>query len=183
MKKFTTKQIAISGALLAIMIISMFFKNFSVYISGPIVNTVLLIATLSLGLVPAIILCIIAPIASFIITGSPVVAAAPFMIIPAIAIGNILICDAVFSLRKAFKNAKWSLPLGLVVGSGVKALFMGAVISHYILPNFCTSLPEKALSIAQKTFSITQFTTALIASVLVYIIWTTCGRFLVSENN
>ena len=43
------------------MIASMFFKNLSVYITGPIVNATLIIATLTLGLVMGIILSIIAP--------------------------------------------------------------------------------------------------------------------------
>ena len=51
----STKQIAIGGVLLAIMIGSQFFKNLSVYITGPIVNVVLVIVTLTLGLVMGII--------------------------------------------------------------------------------------------------------------------------------
>ena len=45
--KITTKQIAIGGVLLALMIASQFLKNISVFITGPIVNLILIIATLS----------------------------------------------------------------------------------------------------------------------------------------
>ena len=181
MKKLSTKQIVTGGALLAIMIISMLFKNTSVYISGPIVNTCLVIATLALGPVVGIILSCIAPIASFIITGSPVVAACPYLMIPAIALGNIIICVCAYVFYKNLKK-KWALPLGLVIGSVAKALFMGIVISKFILVVFCTSLPEKAIAVAQKTFSITQLFTALIASVVVCLVWWSCGKFLVNES-
>ena len=180
-KHISNKQIAIGGVLLAIMIISQFFKNLSVYITGPIVNVVLVIVTLTLGLVMGIIFSIIAPITAFMITGSPVVAAAPFLMIPAIAVGNIIMCVAVYVFYKNIKNKLIALPVGLVVGSVLKALFMGAVISNFILPQFCTSLPEKAIGIAQKTFSVTQLFTALIASAVVMLIWIPAGKFLLAS--
>lgn len=180
--KITTKQIAIGGLLLAIMIGSMFFKNLSVYITGPIVNATLIIATLTLGLVMGIILCIIAPIASFLITGSPIVAAAPFLMIPAIALGNIILCVCVYVFYKNIKNKlALGLPIGLVVGSVLKALFMGAVISNFILVRFVNLPNPKMIEVAQKTFSVTQLFTALIASAFVYVIWLAVGRFLVNE--
>ena len=179
----STKQIAIGGVLLAIMIGSQFFKNLSVYITGPIVNAVLVIVTLTLGLVMGIIFSIIAPITAFLITGSPVVAAAPHLMIPAIALGNIIMCVAVYVFYKNIKNKLFiGLPVGLVVGSVLKALFMGAVISNFILPKFCTSLPEKAIGIAQKTFSVVQLFTALIASAVVMLIWIPAGKYLLKES-
>ncbi len=182
MKKITTKQIAIGGVLLAIMIVSMFFKNLSVYITGPIVNATLIIATLTLGLVMGIILSVIAPIASFLITGSPIVAAAPFLMIPAIALGNIIMCVCVYVFYKNIKNKlAIGLPVGLIAGSVLKALFMGAVISNFILVRFVNLPKPEMIKVAQKTFSITQLFTALIASAFVYVIWLAAGKFLVKE--
>jgi len=182
-KHISNKQIAIGGVLLAIMIGSQFFKNLSVYITGPIVNVVLVIVTLTLGLVMGIIFSIIAPITAFLITGSPVVAAAPHLMIPAIALGNIIMCVCVYLFYKHIKNKTFiGLPIGLIAGSVLKALFMGAVISNFILPRFCTSLPEKAIGIAQKTFSVTQLFTALIASAVVMLIWIPAGKFLMRES-
>lgn len=185
-KHISNKQIAIGGVLLAIMIVSQCFKNLSVYITGPIVNAVLVIVTLTLGLVMGIIFSVIAPITAFFITGSPVIAAAPFLMIPAIAIGNIIMCIAVYVFYRHIKNKLIGLPIGLVVGSVLKALFMSAVISNFILPTFCTSLPEKAIGIAQKTFSVVQLITALIGSAIVMLIWIPAGKYLVQsakENN
>lgn len=178
--KITTKKLVTAGVLLALMIVSQFFKNLSVYITGPIVNTILLLATLSCGLLIGIILCVIAPITSFIITGSPIVAAAPFLMIPAIAVGNIIICITAYFFYTKFKKG-WALPTGLLLGSIFKALFMGAVISNFILVQFVTSLPEIVISVAKKTFSITQLTTSIIGSILFYVIWMAAGKYLKNE--
>lgn len=172
--KLTAKQIATGGILLAIMILSQFLKNLSVYITGPIVNTVLIIATLSLGLVVGIILSVIAPITSFIITGSPLMAAIPW-IIPAVMGGNIVICVCTYLFTKHMKG-QLGLPVGLIFGSLLKAAFMAVVISKFLLVYIPTSLPEKAIEAAKYTFSVTQLITALIGSVLSYIIWKAISR-------
>ena len=46
--KITTKQITTTAVLLAICIVSQFFKNTSVYITGPIINACLIIAALTI---------------------------------------------------------------------------------------------------------------------------------------
>lgn len=182
MKKLSTKQIVTGGVLLAIMIASQFLKNLSVYITGPIVNATLLIATLSLGLSMGIILSIIAPVTSFFITGSPVIAAAPFLMLPAIAMGNIIICAVMYVIEKRFKKP-FSLEIGLGLGVLLKALFMGAVISKWILPTFATGLSEKVISVAEKTFSIVQLITGAIGAVLAFLIWLPLKKLMTSENN
>ena len=48
--KITTKQITTTAVLLAICIVSQFFKNTSVYITGPIINACLIIAALGAGM-------------------------------------------------------------------------------------------------------------------------------------
>ena len=178
--KISTKQMVIGGVLLALMIASQFLKNLSVYITGPIVNLILIIATLSVGLFMGIILSIIAPITSFLITGAPIMAAIP-LIIPAVMAGNIIICIAAwfFYNKLSFKGR---LPVGLVVGSVCKALFMGAVIVKCLLPLFSSKLPEAKRDImvaaASTTFSVTQLITALIGSALACVIWALAGKQL-----
>ena len=70
--KITTKQITTTAVLLAICIVSQFFKNTSVYITGPIINACLIIAALDAGMACGIILSVITPVTSFLITGSHV---------------------------------------------------------------------------------------------------------------
>ena len=182
--KLTTKQVVTGGALLAIMILSQFFKNLSVYITGPIVNTVLIIATLSLGVVMGIILSIIAPITAFLITGSPIMAGIP-LIIPAIMIGNIILCVATHFFYSKFKY-KGKLATGMVIGSVLKALFMFAVIVKCLLPLLSENIKVPAeklpgvLKVASTQFGLTQLITALIGSALAWVIWMTVGKQLKS---
>ena len=65
--KITTKQITTTAVLLAICIVSQFFKNTSVYITGPIINACLIIAALGAGMACGIILSVITPVTSFLI--------------------------------------------------------------------------------------------------------------------
>ena len=48
--KLTTKQIAMTAVMLAVCIVSQFFKNTSVFITGPIINAALVIVTVYCGL-------------------------------------------------------------------------------------------------------------------------------------
>ena len=182
MKKITTKQIVTAGILLGLMIVSQFFKNISVFITGPIVNTILIIATLTLGLWVGIILSVISPVTAFLITGAPIIKMVP-LIIPAIMIGNILLCVATYMVFKHFKkNQALSLPVGMALGCVVKAAFMGGVISNCLLvysPAVANLKPE-ALAIAKTTFSGTQLITALIGSAIAYVIWLSAGKYLKS---
>ena len=77
--KLKTRQITVTAILLAICIVSQFFKNVSVYLTGPIINAALILTTVYAGLACGIILSVITPITSFFITGSPIMAAIPAM--------------------------------------------------------------------------------------------------------
>ena len=84
--KIKTKQITVTAIMLAICLVSQFFKNLSIYITGPIINAALILTVLYAGMACGIILSIITPVTSFFITGSPVMAAIPAMF-PCIMIG------------------------------------------------------------------------------------------------
>ena len=98
-KVFGTKEIVITAALLAVCIISQFFKNLSVFITGPVINACLIIAVLSAGLASGIILSIITPVTAYIIAASPVMMAVPG-IIPLIMAGNAVLVLATYFLLK-----------------------------------------------------------------------------------
>ena len=156
-----TKRIAFLGVLLAIMLVFQTFKGISPYITGPIVNLVLIMVTYYFGFTYGVIFSVISPLSSFIITPSPILKAMP-IIIAFIAMGNIVMCFFVNLLKKN------NLILCLFSASTLKALFMGVCISLIIIPIFSQglALPEAALNTAKFTFSITQLITAYIASVL-----------------
>lgn len=188
--KLTTKQLVQTALLLTICIVSQYFKNLSVYITGPIVNATIIIAVLAVGLWSGILISIVAPVTAFFFTGSPIMAAIPLMF-PVVMAGNAILAVSVwyFQEKTCFK---WKLPAGLLTGSFLKAIFMGIVVVLIILPifgdNVAAKLPKpealpKVLATARVTFSVTQLTTALIGSVLSYAIWLPLKKYLKTEQN
>lgn len=140
--KMKTRQITVTAIMLAICIASQFFKNLSVYITGPVINAALILTVLYAGLACGIILSIITPVTAFFITGSPVMAAIPAMF-PCIMAGNAILVLCV-ALLKGKLGSKAGFPVSIVIGSILKGLFMGVVISLIILPNM---LPEKGTNV------------------------------------
>ena len=74
-EKLGTKQIAFTGILLAICIVSQIFKNLSIFITGPIINACIVLAVLIAGVSCGIILSVITPVAAYFIAASPVMTA------------------------------------------------------------------------------------------------------------
>ena len=149
--KITTKQITTTAVLLAICIVSQFFKNTSVYITGPVINACLILAVLSVGIPCGIILSVITPVTSFFITGSPIIGAIP-AIMPCIMAGNALLVLGVGLVTKKCKG-NGGLIAGMAAGSVVKALFMGIVISLILIPNLLPAPMEAKMAVFQTTFS------------------------------
>lgn len=189
--KLTTKGLVQTALLLAICIASQFFKNLSVYLTGPIVNTTIILAVLAVGLWSGLLISMIAPVTAFFISGSPIMAAIPLMF-PAVMGGNIILAVCVWFFYSQKRNAakgqsSQKLIAGLAFGSLLKAAFMGVVIVLILLPSFgdniATRLPKPealpgVLATARITFSITQLITALIGSVLAYLIWIPLKKYL-----
>lgn len=187
--KLTTKQLVQTALLLTICIISQLFKNLSVYLTGPIINAVIIIAVLAVGLFSGLLISMITPITAFFITGSPIMAAIPLMF-PVIMLGNCILALTVW-----YFNSKLSfslrLPLGLLIGSTCKAIFLGCLTAFVLLPifggNIASKLPNPAavdmvIATAKTTFSITQFITAIIGSAVAYLIWIPLKKYLKNQD-
>ncbi len=177
-EKFGAKQIALTGVLLAICIVSQVFKNLSIFITGPVINACIILAALMINLPCSIILSIITPVTAFFIAGSPVMSAVPG-IIPLIMLGNVVLSVSVHFLMKKKVISGGRAGGGIknygmgVVCSALKAAVMGLTISLWLLPTFIPAqspLREK-LPVFQMTFSLFQFITALIGFVYAFIIW------------
>ena len=156
--KIKTKQITVTAIMLAICLVSQFFKNLSVYITGPIINAALILTVLYAGMACGIILSIITPVTSFFITGSP-----------CIMIGNIILVVCVGLLRKKCGKAA-GFPVSIAIGAILKAVFMGIAIALIILPAFLPAPMHKMLPVLQLQFSVTQLITAVIGGVYAVII-------------
>ena len=172
--KLTTKQIATTAIMLAICIASQFFKNTSVYITGPIINLCLLLTTLFVGMFRGILLSIITPITAFMITGNPLIAAIP-LIMPMIMIGNVILVIVVGLLKDKLRNR---IIIPMLLGSILKALFMAYTIAYFLIPRYIPEAMRPKIEIFQNTFSWVQFITALIASIIATLIWTPINRAL-----
>ena len=154
--KIKTKQITVTAIMLAICLVSQFFKNLSVYITGPIINAALILTVLYAGMACGIILSIITPVTSFFITGSPVMAAIPAMF-PCIMIGNIILVVCVGLLRKKCGKAA-GFPVSIAIGAILKAVFMGIAIALIILPDISAcSNAQDAAGITASVFSDTAY--------------------------
>lgn len=177
-----TRIITQTAMLLAIAIVSQFFKNTSVYITGPIINCILIIAVMSCGLASGAILSVVTPLTSWLITGSPIMSALP--VIPFCVMGgNFLIVLFVWLFVKK-KNTNLNMILGMIVGSLAKAAFMTVSIVVLVLGLLGPSsgLPDPALAVAKTTFSVTQLITSLIGSALAFVIWQALKVFLKNSN-
>ena len=174
--KVTTKQLTTTALLLAICILSQFFKNLSPYITGPIVNATLIIATLGVGLWSGLLMSIISPITAFLITGSPLMATLPILL-PLIMLGNAILVIFSYFFNNKIKFA-FHLPLGLLLGSITKALVMGILAYYVILPYLGTELPDPMKKMATTTFTIIQLPTALMGSLLAFLIWVPIKSYL-----
>lgn len=177
--KINTRQLVQTALLLALCIVFQCLKGFSVYITGSAVNAVLIIATLSVGLYSGLLIAVIAPIVAFFLGATPIMNLIPWMI-PIIMTGNSIIVVAVWLLQK--KN----LPVGLLAGSVCKATFLWLTVWYVILPLFQTNIPEAKragmVASVQTTFSVTQLITALIGSVLAFLIWKPLKKYLKTTN-
>ena len=166
MKNNFVQKLTRVALLLALMLVVQLFENISVFITGPLVNAILIIATLGVGLWGSMALADIAPITSFLITQAPIMPATHFTLFPVIMIGNILIVLGAYFGRK---NSK-SLASGLVMGSVFKWLFMWGAVVFVITPMF-NSINETILSKIAEVFTHVQLYTSLLGSFLAYIIW------------
>lgn len=153
-------------------------------------NTTIIIAVLAAGLWSGILISIVAPVTAFLFTGSPIMAAIPLMFFVVMA-GNAILAVSVWYFQEK-QSFKWRLPVGLVTGSALKAIFMGVVVVLVILPVFGNNVAGKlpkpealptVLATARVTFSITQLITALIGSALAYVIWIPLKKYLKSGQN
>ncbi|MBE5997408.1 MAG: ECF transporter S component [Lachnospiraceae bacterium] len=169
-----TKMIARTGILLAICIVFQLLKGISVYITGPAVNAVIVIAVLSTGLVSGLIISVIAPLVAFLVGATPILQLIPLML-PVIMISNCIIAFAAYFYKK---NGN---VLSLILGSAAKAAFLWLLVWYVMLPVFGANIPDPAKMAMKTTFSITQLVTALLGCAIALIIWKPLEKALQSR--
>mgnify|MGYP001048591704 FL=1 len=178
--KLTTRQIAQTGILLAICIVSQFFKNVSVYLTGPIVNTAIIIGVLAAGLFSGLVIALLAPVTAYLIAASPIISAIP-AVLPMIMAGNCIlaVCVWFFTAKLKFSG---NLPAGMAAGCVLKTCFMTLSIVQVLFTIYGASLSDKQLAMGKTMFSVTQLITAAAGSLLAFIIWIPLKKFLKKES-
>lgn len=173
---FSARTITITAVLLAICIASQFFKNMSIFITGPIINTCIALTVLLVNLPCALALCIITPVTAYFIAASPVMIAVPG-ILPLIMLGNaVLAVCTQFLIKPAVSGSGKIISVKAVcmgvISAAAKGLVMGLTISLWLLPTFIPveSPLRGKLGTFQMTFGLFQFITALIGFVYVFIL-------------
>lgn len=169
--KITTKQLVTTAALLAICLLATYFKTLSAYITGPIVNTCIMVATIFCGLYSGILLSITVPIAAYFIAQSPITQAVP-LIVPMIMLGNCVLAVIVWLFYRKFRFPV-HMEAGLVIGALLKAAVMWLIIVRIILRSDLAVgvLKEKQIAMASVAFSTTQLITALIGCAITAILY------------
>ena len=120
MKKYTTQFLTRTALLLALCIVVQQFKSVSQFITGPLVNLILLIAALAVGLYSGLAIAVLSPVLAFLISPSPIMQVMPQLIV-LVALGNAALVLAAWAFRKN-KRYYVGFLLGAVVKTGVLAL-------------------------------------------------------------
>lgn len=165
--KISTRSLARGAILLALCVAVQQFKNVSQFITGPLVNTILILSALMVGLWGGVIIACLSPLLAFLIAPSAVLQAVPVMI-PIIMVGNVLIVLAAYAARE---GETVQMGIALVIGSVLKALFLWLATTYFAIPVFGSQLPDQMKAMMGAMFSYNQLITALIGSVLVLLVW------------
>ena len=162
--KMKTKTITVTAIMIALCVVVQLLKTpGTLPITGGLINLILIIDTLYCGLLSGVIVSVVAPVTSFIITQSA-------MILPFIMLGNIVIVLFAWFVRGK-KLELNLLPLSLVAGSFAKWAVMNLLIVKWVIPTFGSHLSPKMTRIAGVTYSTTQLYAALLGTAAACIIW------------
>ena len=96
---------------------------------------------------------------------------------PVIMIGNELIVLSVWLFRKKF------IEIGMLIGCITKALFLWLTVWYAVLPIWGGKLPQPMIATIKANFSLTQFITACIGSIIAWVIYKKGIRFYENIGN
>mgnify|MGYP002792722556 FL=1 len=144
--KMKTKTITVTAIMIALCVVVQLLKTpGTLPITGGLINLILIIDTLYCGLLSGVIVSVVAPVTSFIITQSAIISTVP-MILPFIMLGNIVIVLFAWFVRGK-KLELNLLPLSLVTGSFAKWAVMNLLIVKWVIPTFGSHLSPKMTKI------------------------------------
>jgi len=137
------------------------------FVTGPLVNAVLIAAAIWGGLKSGLTIAIISPLLAIMTAPNPALQGF-FPLIPTIAIGNAALVVCAY----AFRNRNLAtFGVGLVIGSVLKWLILWIGVLHIVVPLFGQGLPDMVVNVALPAmFSWSQLLTALAGSIIILLI-------------
>lgn len=176
--KLNTKQIVVTVALVALCFLIIRFLSvpglevagYSISVTDILINLILIIGTLYCGIFSGIILSILAPIISFVVTGNDGFILSVPAILPCIMVGNlILILSAWFISGK--KNELNLFPIVLVIGAVLKYFVMRLLVIGWVIPTWGDTLKKTELNTIRNMFYLAPLFTTLFGVFLACVIW------------
>jgi riboflavin transporter len=131
------------------------------WLTGPIVNAVLILALFILGFRPALLLCFIPSMMALLGGLLPAVLAPA---VPFIMLSNVIFIALINSIYKSFKNEIAGFGYGVLAGAGAKFIFLTMTV-YIITPLLAKK--ELGIKVAQM-MSWPQFATALTGGLIAF---------------
>ena len=168
--KNKTLYIVQTGVMLALLIAVQFFTHaFSTFVTGSLVNLILLVSVFMIGLGGGLTIAVLSNFFAFLMGVGP----AFIQIVPFVAVGNAIFVTIAWFFRKfvgSHETKKRAVAvIGLVIASVAKMLFLWVGLVIIMLP-MIPGLKPAQINIIGTAFSWPQLITALIGSTLAMII-------------
>ena len=174
MKKFSVKSLVATALLWALLIGVQQFRGISQFITGPLVNAILIVAAIWVGKYSGLAIAFLSPLFALLIMPGPLMQALP-MLVPIIGLGNAALVMCAYFFKKK------SLPVfgaGLLLGSVLKALILWVGVVFFVFPIFGADVPPPMIAAGTAMFSWNQLITAAIGSAIVLIIYPVLNKAL-----
>lgn len=133
------------------------------WLTGPIVNAILIVTLFLVGIRSALVLCLIP---SLMALSGGLLPAILAPVVPFVMISNVILVLSIETAYSYFKNVNYGYTIGVLVGAGLKFLFLFSSVS---LISKLVLKQELAVKIAQ-IMSWPQFATAVIGGMLAWIL-------------
>ena len=136
------------------------------YITGSLVNCVLVVAALFGGLWSGVVVAAVSPFFAFLLGIGPKL----IQIVPCIALGNLVYVLALYFLLGTAKRAVWRQALSLLAAAGAKFLTLYIAVVKIVIPVMGEGLKAPQVKTFSAMFSWPQLVTALLGGTLALVI-------------
>lgn len=136
------------------------------FVTGSCVNAVLALAALTAGLWSGVAVALLSPFCAFLLGIGPKL----IQMIPAIALGNLVLVWLVFLLLSGKALPWWRKALGVAVSALAKFLVLYLTVIKVIIPIMGPQLAQKQVQTFTAMFSWPQLVTALIGTTVAVLI-------------